>query len=48
VCKILIITLAFEKNANFSAENCRKLWSSHRPQATDAIKLGSKGGGRGV
>jgi hypothetical protein len=25
VCKILIITLAFEKNANFSAENCRKL-----------------------
>jgi hypothetical protein len=24
VCKILIITLVFEKNANFFAENCRK------------------------
>jgi hypothetical protein len=23
-CKILIITLVFEKNANFFAENCRK------------------------
>jgi hypothetical protein len=25
LCKILIITLGFEKNANFFAENCRKL-----------------------
>jgi histidinol phosphatase-like enzyme len=24
LCKILIITLVFEKNANFYAENCRK------------------------
>jgi hypothetical protein len=24
LCKILIITLVFEKNANFFAENCRK------------------------
>jgi hypothetical protein len=24
LCKILIITLDFEKNANFFAENCRK------------------------
>jgi hypothetical protein len=24
ICKILIITLVFEKNANFFAENCRK------------------------
>jgi hypothetical protein len=24
LCKILIITLVFEKNANFSAENCQK------------------------
>jgi hypothetical protein len=24
LCKILIITLVFEKNANFVAENCRK------------------------
>jgi predicted dinucleotide-binding enzyme len=25
LCKILIITLVFEKNANFFAENCQKL-----------------------
>jgi hypothetical protein len=25
LCKILIITLVFEKNANFFAENCRNL-----------------------
>jgi hypothetical protein len=24
LCKILIITLVFEKNANFFAENCQK------------------------
>jgi hypothetical protein len=24
LCKIFIITLAFEKNANFFAENCQK------------------------
>jgi hypothetical protein len=24
ICKILIITLVFEKNANFFAENCQK------------------------
>jgi hypothetical protein len=24
LCKILIITLVFERNANFLAENCRK------------------------
>jgi hypothetical protein len=24
ICKILILTLAFEKNANFFAENCQK------------------------
>jgi hypothetical protein len=24
ICEILIITLVFEKNANFFAENCRK------------------------
>jgi hypothetical protein len=24
LCKILIITLVFEKNANFFAKNCRK------------------------
>jgi hypothetical protein len=24
LCKILVITLVFEKNANFFAENCRK------------------------
>jgi hypothetical protein len=41
LCKILIITLVFEKNANFFAENCQKsqkiviitstpdCWSSH-------------------
>jgi hypothetical protein len=27
LCKTLIITLVFEKNANFLAENRRKLWS---------------------
>jgi hypothetical protein len=25
LCKILIVTLVFEKNANFFAKNCRKL-----------------------
>jgi hypothetical protein len=25
LCKFLVITLVFEKNANFFAENCRKL-----------------------
>jgi hypothetical protein len=25
LCKILIITLVFEKNANFFAKNCQKL-----------------------
>jgi hypothetical protein len=28
---IIIWSLVFEKNAKFFAENCRKLWSKHRP-----------------
>jgi hypothetical protein len=38
LCKKLIVTLVFEKNANFFlpkiVENGRKLWSQHRPLAT--------------
>jgi hypothetical protein len=29
ICKLLIITLVFEKNANFPPENCQKIAENH-------------------